>query len=40
MADMRVSNALIINRNKKSDSFIRKIIDDAEVNYGTKKMKT
>ena len=37
---MRVSNALIINKHKQRDSFIKRVIDDAHIEYGKQKMKT
>lgn len=37
---MRVSNALVINRQKQRDSFIKRVIDDAHIEYGKQKMKT
>lgn len=40
LADMRVSNALIINKHRQRDSFIKRVIDDAHIEYGKQKMKT
>lgn len=39
MADMRVSNALVINSQRKRDSFIKRVLDDAHIDYGKKKLK-
>lgn len=36
---MRVSNALIINKHKGKDSFIKKIIDDSNCDFGKQKRK-
>lgn len=37
---MRVSNALVINKHKQRDSFIRRVIDDAHIEYGVQKVKS
>ena len=37
---MRVSNALIINKHRQRDSFIKRVIDDAHIEYGVQKVKT